>query len=266
MDKRFFYPEPRVIAHRGASGKYPENTAMSFRKAVEIGADVIETDIHFTKDNGFIVCHDDVLERVSDGTGRVGEHTVAELKRLDAGCNFAGDGSATFPYRGKGLVFMTLEEMLEEFPGQRFNIDLKAKNPGQVPYYADIIKKMNAQHRVLSASEYGPNTRAVRKIFPDMATSYSMGEGLWYYFLYRSSIILLVNSFPAEALQIPEYLGTSHIVTGSFVSMAHRKGIRVHVWTVNEEKDMRRLFDAGVDGIVSDNPVLLKKVVADYYK
>lgn len=266
MDKKFFSPEPRVIAHRGASGGYPENTKLAFTKAVEIGSDIIETDMHFTKDNNFVIAHDEVLERISNGTGRIVDHTVAELKRFDVAYNFTTDGGSTYPYRGRGHTFMTLEEMLEEFPAQRFNIDLKAKNPAQVSYYAEIIRKTDAFDRVLTASEYGPNVKEARKQLPGIATSISLWEGLWLYFLFKSGLLFVKNKFPYDALQIPEYLGTSHVVTETFVNAMHEKGLRVHVWTVNEEKDMRRLFDVGVDAIVSDEPLLLKKIVAEYFK
>ncbi len=265
MSKKFFDPEPRVVAHRGASGDYPENTALSFGKASEIGVDVIETDIHFTKDGDFLVIHDDDLARVSDGEGKVADHTLAELKRYDAGYRFSTDGGTTYPFRGRGLSFLSLSEMLEEFPDQRFNIDLKARDLSQVPRYLEIIKKVNARDRVLTASEYGPNTAMVRKLMPDMATSFGLMPALGYYFLYKSGLLNFRKSFPQDALQIPEFFGISRVVTGHFIEQAHRKGLRVHVWTINEEKDMRRLYEMGVDAVMSDHPVLLKKVAKEIF-
>jgi len=261
MNREFFIPEPRVIAHRGASDEYPENTEPSFRRAIELGAHVIETDVHFTKDGDFVVAHDDVLDRVSDGTGKIAERSVEEIKRLDAAYHFSTDGGQSHPWRGKGVRFMTLGEMLTAFPDRRFNIDLKSKNSAQIPRYVEIIKRCDAQARVLSASEHTPNLRAVRKAFPAMATSFSLWEALWFYFLFRGGLLFLKKSFPGDVLQIPEYLGPSNIASDALVSAAHGKGLRVHVWTINEEKDMRRLFAAGVDGIVSDRPALLKKIV-----
>ncbi|MGV7930946.1 MAG: glycerophosphodiester phosphodiesterase [Spirochaetota bacterium] len=92
MSKKFFIPEPRVFAHRGASGGYPENTLLSFREAVKIGVDVIETDVHFTKDGRFVVAHDGELGRICDGGGLVADHTLTELKKFDAGYGFSVDG------------------------------------------------------------------------------------------------------------------------------------------------------------------------------
>ncbi|HSV97511.1 MAG TPA: glycerophosphodiester phosphodiesterase [Spirochaetota bacterium] len=265
MSKKFFIPEPRVFAHRGASGGYPENTLLSFREAVKIGVDAVETDVHFTKDNRFVVAHDGELGRICDGSGLVADYTLADLKKFDAGYGFSVDGGKSFPFRAKGLSLISLEELLEEFPGQRFNIDLKAKNPAQVPYYCKIIEKCAAQHRVLTASEHAANIRPVRERFPEMATSFSLSEALFYYFLFRSGFLYLKKSFPADALQIPEFFGPSRVVSNAFVEQAHKKGLRVHVWTINEEEAMRRLYDTGADAVMSDHPSLLKKVAADYF-
>ncbi len=264
MRKPFFSPEPRVFAHRGAPLEFPENTMPSFRRAVEIGVDVIETDTHFTRDNRFVMMHDTDLELNSDGTGPVTALTLAEIKKLDAGYVFTPDGGATHPFRGKGITFSSLEEMLEEFPEQRFNIDLKDKNPRQVEHFADIVKRMNARNRVLAASEHAPNNRMVRKLLPEIATSFALSEALMFYFLFRSGLLLFKRKFVPDALQIPEFMGPSHVANEGLIRMAHDRGIKVHIWTVNDEKSMRRLFEAGADGIISDDPALLKKVASAY--
>jgi len=265
MSKKFFDPEPRVFAHRGASGAYPENTLASFREAVKIGVDVIETDVHFTRDRRFVVAHDGELGRICDGSGAVEDYTLAELKKFDAGYGFSTDGGHSHPFRGRGLTLISLEELLEEFPHQRFNIDLKAKNPAQVPYYCDLVEKCGAVHRVLTASEHSDNTRPVRARFPEMATSFSMSEALWYYFMFRSGLLYFRKHFPADALQIPEFFGPSRVVSETFVEQAHRKGLRVHVWTINDEQSMRRIYNTGADAVMSDHPALLKEVAARYF-
>ena len=265
MSKKFFDPEPRVFAHRGASGAYPENTLASFREAVRIGVDVIETDVHFTRDHRFVVAHDGELGRICDGSGAVEDYTLAELKKFDAGYGFSTDGGHSHPFRGKGLTLISLEELLEEFPRQRFNIDLKAKNPAQVPYYCELVEKCGAVHRVLTASEHSDNTRPVRARFPEMATSFSMSEALWYYFMFRSGLLYFRKHFPADVLQIPEFFGPSRVVSETFVEQAHRKGLRVHVWTINDEQGMRRIYNTGADAVMSDHPALLKKVAAGYF-
>jgi glycerophosphoryl diester phosphodiesterase len=261
MAKKFFIPEPRILAHRGLSKEFPENTLLSFRKAVDLGVDVIETDVHFTRDNKFVVVHDDRLERISDGEGDVSERTLDELKKFDAAYNFTTDGGETYPYRGSGLTFLSLQELLEEFPEQRFNVDLKGKDPRQISYYGEIMERSAAQNRVLTASEHLVNLREIRRLFPEMATSFSMGEVVWFYFLFKTGFLFFKKGFKGDALQIPEFIGPSRMVNAAFVRQAHAKGVRVHVWTINEEDDMKRLLDAGVDGIFTDDPKLLMSVL-----
>ena len=118
----------RLIAHRGFSGLAPENTIPAFRSAVEMDIDVIETDIHITKDGRLVIWHDPTLERNTDGKGRIEDHTISELRQFDAGYTFSADGGKTFPFRGKGVRICTLDEALEECPDERFNIDLKTKS------------------------------------------------------------------------------------------------------------------------------------------
>lgn len=259
MQKQFFTPEPRVFAHRGISSEYPENSLPAFRKAVEIKSDVIETDIHFTKDSRFVVFHDDTLERLTNGKGKVTDYTLQDLKKLDTGYNFTLDGAA-YPYRGAGLTFLSLDDLLEEFPDQRFNIDLKDKNTLQVPFYCETIKRHNAQHRVLTASNFRRNLVAVRRTIPEMATSAGLWEALGIFFLFRSGLLSTKKSFSMDALQIPEYIGTSRVISEVFVRIIHEKGLRVHVWTVNKEEDMKRLIELGVDAVMSDYPGVLQKV------
>jgi len=244
--------------------EYPENTLLSFRKAFELGVDVIETDLHFTKDKKFIVIHDPVLDKLSDGKGKVSDYTLEELKNYDAGYSFTLDNGKTYPYRGTGLKFLSLGELLAEFQQQRFNVELKDKAPRQVRYYLDTIKEFDACDRVLTASRYYSNLRELRRHMPEMATSMSFLEIAGFYLLYKTGFLFLKKNFKGDVLQIPEFYGRSNYTTLSIVRKAHNKKVRVHIWTVNEEKDMRRLLEAGVDGIFTDNSKLLKKILPEY--
>ena len=263
MNKRFFTPEPRIFAHRGDSLNFPENTLPSFRSAVDMGVDVIETDVHRTRDGHFVVLHDDHMSRVTDGAGRARDLTLEEIRRMDAGYRFTPDGK-NFPFRGKGVTISTLEEVLAAFPQQRFNVDLKDNNPAQAGDYCALIRGQNAEGRVLTASEFSGNLKAVRKLLPEMATSASRWEIMGVYFLFRSGLLVAKKKIAADALQIPEFFGTSHVASPGFIRALHRLGVKVHVWTVNKEVDMKRLLDAGADAIMSDNPALLKKVISEH--
>jgi len=263
MKKPFFDKPARIFAHRGNSKEYPENTALAFEKAIELGADVIETDAHITKDGYVVIAHDEELSNITDGNGKIGELPLLQIKQLDAGYNFTQDGE-TYPYRGRGITIMTLEEMLETFPHQRFNVDLKDNNILLAEKFCDVIEKHNAQHRVVGASQHGKNLAYIRKRLPGMATSFGLWGVLGFYFLFRSGLLGLFKQFSGDALQIPEFIGPSHLANGTLVRMAHERGIQVDVWTVNSERDMRRLLDIEVDGIITDDIELLKNVLQDY--
>jgi len=133
-----------------------------------------------------------------------------------------------------------------------------------VESYLSILKRYDALDRVLTASEYGPNIKELRRQCPTMATSFSLYEALWLYFLYKSGFLFKKKSFTADALQIPEYYGTSHVVTPAFVRLMRERGVRVHVWTINRPEDMQRLLDMGVHGIFSDEVAILKNVVREH--
>lgn len=266
MEKKFFNKETVIFAHRGASNEYPENTLPAFQKAVELGVDVIETDVHLTKDNRFVIFHDETIDRMCDSCGLIRDYTLSELKTFNAGYRYTADNGKSFPFRDKGLSALSLEEVLEKFPEQRFNIDLKDKSPEQGKLFVDIINKHGAQGRVLAASEHRYILMEIRRLCPELATSFALWEALWFYFLFKSGLLFLNISFPGDALQVPEYWGQFHVVTGSFIKQAHEKGLKVHVWTINKESDMRRLLGMGADGVMSDNPELLLKVVESLSK
>ena len=258
--RQFFIPEPRVFAHRGDAAHFPENTLPSFQSAVDIGSDVIETDVQRSKDGHFMVFHDDAIDRITEGRGLVGDYTREELKRFDAGFRYCPDGRS-FPFRGRKITIPSLEEVLIDFPHQRFNVDLKADDPFQVGAYCNLIRRCNAVDRVLTASEFTKNLRAVRHLLPEMATSASHREVARIFFLYRSGLLFVKRGLAADALQIPEFYRRWHVASPAMVRQIRSRGIRVHVWTVNAEADMRRLLDIGADGIITDDPRLLRKVL-----
>lgn len=262
-DKSFFEPEPRLLAHRGMPQEYPENTMISFEKAVEFGVDVIETDTHLTKDEQFVISHDADVSRVSNGQGLIADFTLAQLKNLDAGHEFTPDGGKMFPYRGKGITFISVGEMLEAFPKQRFNIDLKDNNPSQVTLWAELIKEHDAMDRVLTASQFSKNLTLVRREFPDMATSFSAGEVLRFYIRNKFGGLkrLKKKKFGGNALQVPVKMAGLRIVSEKAIQNAHELGFKMHVWTINDVPTMKALFQMGVDAIFTDNPRILKEVI-----
>ncbi len=261
MEYPFFSENVQIFAHRGDSEFFPENTMPAFQSASEMGVDCIETDVHITRDGVCVVWHDDTLERIAGDPASICSRSLAELKKVDAGMIFSTDHGKTFPFRDKGLQIVTLEELLTALPDMRFNIDLKDKSKKLITEFVRIIQKHKAWDRVLGASFYYENLVSLRKLMPEMATSFAEKEVRRLVALQKTGLLRFAGNLKARAFQVPECHGTMKIVTGGIIKNLHRKNIAVHVWTINDEADMRRLLNMGVDGIFTDNPRLLIKAL-----
>lgn len=253
-----------VMAHRGGAGLWPENTMYAFSRAVEMGVDVLEMDLHSTSDGALVIIHDDTLERTTNGTGRVNSLTLAQLKALDAGYRWSPDGGGTFPYRGQGITVPTLQEVFSAFPGMRFNIDIKQGQPALADSFCRMIRDHGTQSRVMVASFRPEALDEFRRDCPEVATSASAADVLAFMALKVEPPGAASRVPLPQALQVPEYAGGRQVVTREFVEAAHQRHIEVHVWTINDEAVMRRMLDLGVDGIITDYPdrllALLKRV------
>ncbi len=228
----FAGPTPRVFAHRGLHTTAPENTASSFRAAIEIGVTYIETDVVGSKDGVAVISHDTTLDRISDRTGRLADFTATELASVDVG----GEG------------FITLAQALEQFPTARFNIDVK--DAAAISGVVSAVRDANALNRVLVTSFSASRRRATVAQLPGVASSAASSE-----FLAIAAMTRLGLTPPLpriHALQIPERAYGMTFVTEQLVERYHRAGLEVHVWTVNDEATMRRLLGLGIDGIVTD--------------
>ncbi len=255
----FLDPMPRLVAHRGDSKNHPENTLEAFKSAVEMGVDIIETDVHLTKDSVLVIWHDPTLERNTDGTGTIESHTYEELLKYDAAYTFTKDGGKTFPFRGKGIKLCTLDEALKACPDTRFNVDLKSKNRKIVDEFISVLRKNKAEDRVVCASFHYKNLRAIRKKAPDIMTSITTVEVLS--LLLRLKLHMLPKRFKRKIIfQVPEAQAGIKVITPSFIREMHKRDAVIMVWTINDEKDMERLFKAGVDTVMTDDPALLIKV------
>ena len=262
MHESFLSPLPRVVAHRGDSAFYPENTLEAFRSAADIGIDVIETDVHLTKDGEIVIWHDPTLERNTDGRGTIESHTLSELKKYDAGYTFTRDGGKTYPFRGKGVRLITLSEALEACPDERFNIDLKSQEPEIVERFISVIRSHKAESRICAASFHLGNLKKLRAAAPDILTSITTLEVIP--LLLRERLHMLPRRFARKIIfQVPVRQYGITVVDRRFVEEMHRRDAIVMVWTINDESEMRRLYSIGVDTIMTDNPRLLMKVAED---
>lgn len=232
---------PRILAHRGLHTDFPENSRGAFRAAVDIGIEYIETDVVASRDGVAVISHDLVLDRISDATGPVAQFSAAELERIDLG----GEG------------FITLETALTEFPTTRFNIDVK--DAGVIDGVVRAITATDAHDRVLVTSFSGARRRHVVRELPPVATSASAAEFLAIFAAARLGLTPLLPR--VHAVQIPSHIGRLPTVTPALVSRYHRAGLEVHVWTINDEPEMRRLLAMGIDGIVTDRADIAKRVI-----
>jgi glycerophosphoryl diester phosphodiesterase len=248
---------PLLIAHRGGAGLWPENTMYAFKKAVELGVDALEMDVHSTADGELIVIHDTTLDRTTNGKGSISSLKYAELQKLDAGYNWTNDNGRTFPFRGQGIVIPRLEEVFLAFPEMKFNIEIKPRDSSLAKPLCQLIHKHGMSNRVLIASFSDEAISSFRKECGDVATSGSATETLKFFTLNRLYLDA-VYSPDAYALQVPEKKGNQEVVTKSFLEAAHSRNLAVYAWTINDVETAKRMLALGVDGILTDYPDRLK--------
>lgn len=239
-------PLPLNYGHRGAMAIAPENTLVSMAAARDAGADGIEFDVQFAKDRSLVIIHDDRLERTTNGTGRVAEHTLAEIQALDAG--------GRFDARFAGERIPTLEQVFA-LPGRpmAMNIEIKldpplAEDTGLEQVVVDCIRRHRMEPRVLISSFNWHALRRIRRIAPDLRLGVLYGHAI---------DEAEVADLRAEAMH-PRFT----LVDAEMVKRAHGRGQQVNVWTVNEEADMRRMVELGVDTIMTNFPHRLAPLLA----
>lgn len=262
--KYFAGDHPRVIAHRGASGIRPENTLPAFEQAVVDRADIIELDVHMTADGELVTLHDCDVDRTTDGSGNVHELTYGQLRSLDAGYSFTADGGVTHPFRGRGIYIPRLEEVLQRLPRVPLNIEIKDECSDLVERLVSMLNKYERfrDGSVLVVTKRGKMMRLLRKLAPEALTGHSRPES--YRFLASAFFHLpfLAGDTTADVIQLPDRDGWFSLPISLMARSARNAGLEVHVWTVNDEARMNALLAAGVDGIFTDQPALLRRVIA----
>ncbi|MFJ3228833.1 glycerophosphodiester phosphodiesterase [Streptomyces sp. NPDC086783] len=239
------HPGPIPFAHRGGTAEGLENTLFQFRRAVEAGYRYMETDVHVTADGRLVAFHDSTLDRVTDGAGRIADLPWDEVRHARVA------GREPVPL---------FEELLDTFPGVRWNVDVKAE--GALRPLLSLIERTASWDRVCVGSfSEARVARAQRLAGPRLATSYGTRGVLG--LRLRSYGMPAVPRRPAVAAQVPETQSGVTVVDRRFVRTAHARGLQVHVWTVNEPARMHRLLDLGVDGIMTDHIDTLREVLED---
>jgi glycerophosphoryl diester phosphodiesterase len=244
---------PLALAHRGFSREGLENSMAAFSAAVELGFRHLETDVHTTADGVLLLFHDEALDRVTDGRGRISELPAVTVAQARIG------GAEPIPL---------FEELITAFPDVRLNLDVKDWN--SVATLAEAIERHGLHDRVLVASFSDRRRRAVLKQLsrPAAGSAGLVSTGLFVLLgpVLPGPLLRLVarRAFRGvQALQVPVRFRALTVVTPGFVERAHRNGLQVHVWTINDPAEMHRLLDLGVDGIITDRADLLKEVLQE---
>jgi glycerophosphoryl diester phosphodiesterase len=232
------WPGPLPFAHRGGASDVPENTMEAFEYAVDLGYRYLETDVQVTADGVLAAFHDNDLQRTTGRSGKISELPWSEVSKALV------DGKAPIPL---------LEDLLGTWPEVRINID--CKSDAAVDALVATLRRTNALPRVCVGAFSDSRLRRLRKeIGADLCTSLGPLE------VARLRFGLLRHC-SALAAQVPVKQGPLTIVNRSFVDRAHRAGLHVHVWTIDDAPEMERLLDLGVDGIMTDRPIVLRQVL-----
>ena len=254
----YFAGSPLLIAHRGGARLAPENTLIAFQKAVRLwGADMVEMDVQSTRDGEIVVIHDETVDRTTDGTGRVADLTYSRLQEMDAGYRFR-DPEGNPSFRGIGVTVPRFEDVLLALPETRMNVE--AQDRRSAPGLVEIILKHGAQDRVLVAAEFEKNREAVRGYPGPWGASREdlLQFLLATYWPWRGN-----RTLACDVLQIPEkHLGL-RLLNRRVLEEAHARNLPIHVWTVDDANDMRRLVRMGVDGVQTDRPDILASVLTE---
>ncbi len=255
-DKEFFKTQPRrplVVAHRGGGGQFPESTLYAFQESAKLGVDILELDVHETSDGALVVLHDGKVDRTTDGTGEIRAMTLEEARKLDAAFDFSTDGGSTFPMRGKGIKIPTLEDVFTSLTDKRFNIEMKPESETIPGALCSLLRAHGLAARAIVASASRTNLDNFRTICPEVATSGSFSE-VTKFLVYQKSGLGGSYTPAMNAIQTPVKLRSFDFITADYIEKAHRLNLQIHVWTINDPDEMKRLIDLGVDGIMTDYP------------
>ena len=279
------------IAHQGGEIEAPSNTLFALKTAKAKGSDVLEIDVHATSDGELVVLHDATVDRTTAGTGEVDAMSLEEIKALDAaywfvpGCGTCHDRpSSEYAYRGyatgerriapklrrKGFRagdfrIPTLREVLEAFPDELINIEIKNTAPMTAPYedkLAALLDEFDRGQDTIVVSFTDNATEAFKLWAPGVATAVGTAQAALFWGSAQGPLPGAPNP-RHQALQVPIELNGLTVVTPEFVERAHANGLAVHVWTINDRATMEWLLDIGVDGVMTDRPALLEQVLRE---
>ena len=246
-----------LYAHRGAASERPENTLPSFERALELGADALETDLHLTSDGHVVASHDPTLARMSGAPVEIRRATLADVRARDVGWGFV-DARGARPFAGRGLRVPTLDELLDAFPSVRWNVDVKQHDRATVAAVLAVLRRNRAEERVLVASFDAGTLRAVRRAGYAGRT----GMGLLDVLGLLAAPVGLLRRFPpaGSVAQVPPRASVLRADTPGFIARCRALAIPVEYWTINDPAEAERLLTLGADGIMTDDPAAIAPV------
>jgi glycerophosphoryl diester phosphodiesterase len=241
-----------VIGHRGNRAHAPENTLEALLEAVALGADALEFDLRVSSDGQLVMFHDPTLERTTDGRGPLAQHSVAELKRLDAGANFTPDGGQSFPWRGRGVTVSTFDEVIEALP-KSLPLIIELKTPACTELLRQAVRRHGLAQRIIVAGFDPQATRPLR------GAGFALGASTPDVVSLLPAALLRLHARPThvQALCIPQRWNGLPVPIAALARTLRGSGAVIHVWTVNEPAEALQLWRQGVQGIISDDPALM---------
>jgi glycerophosphoryl diester phosphodiesterase len=248
----------RLYAHRGASSERPENTMPAFERALEIGVDALEMDVHLTRDGHFIVVHDETALRTAGARVAWSSVDLEDALRFDVGWGFvAPDG--TRPFAGKGIAVPRFDEVLSAFPDVAINVDIKGA--AAVPRMLELLRRTSGEERVTLASFQTTTAIDVRRRGYGGSTALSQGEVATLFVL--PAVLWRQLPFTGTAAQIPTHQGPMRFDRAPFIAKCHSLGLRVDFWTIDDPAEAARLLELGADGIMTNDPAALAPLFDD---
>lgn len=242
-------PCPQIMAHRGASGEYPQSTKLAFDQALIQGADILEIDVYLSRDKQVVVSHNDNLHYTTGYNQKISQLDYEKIANLDAGYLFSLDEGKSYPYRDKGLYLLTIDKLFDLYPKQRFNIEMKINDEQLALGLWQWIEHYKMENQVVVASRHSKVMDSFRKlssaqVLTGATTAEVVKAGFTWAFGFGSRL-----EPDYKLVQLP-YKISSKI----FIDFLKSKNLVVHVWTVNELTEIKQSLDMGVDGIIGDYP------------
>ena len=256
-----YFPKEQflTIAHRGGLGLKPENTMLAFENADSLGADVLEMDVHLSKDGKLVVIHDDTVDRTTNKTGYVANMNFDQLRKLDAAYNWKNK-QGQFEYRNQQIRIPKLSEILARFGNKKLLIEIKPDSIEVAQKLCAELMRYDMQEKTMVGSFHSKPLNYFSdqcKTTPTSASSLQVGGFLFLHYLRIGN--LYPN--PPSAFQVPEHLGSFLLVDKRFIEQVQNLKSLVHIWTVNEPSKMQNLIELNVNGIITDYPNRLKNIL-----